>query len=131
MSKRVLIVEDELLVAMDIQDSLEAIGLVALGPCASIREAMAALDDARPDCAILDVQLLDGEVFGVADRLASHDVPIIFHSGHADQNALALRYPSARICSKPCAPSVLEREVLRAVERHEPAERPVAMRAQA
>ena len=69
MAKSVLIVEDELFVAMDIQDMLEAAGFETIGPCDTVTEALATIEVTLPDCAVLDVKLRDGEVFAVADRL--------------------------------------------------------------
>ena len=102
---RVLLVEDELLIALDLQLSLEdegadvvladgvATGFAALARC----RAAAKL----PNVALLDVRLGDGEVFPVADELVSAGVPIVFHSGHAQGADLARGYPDAAVLSKP------------------------------
>ena len=104
----VLLVEDELLIALDLQLTMEdegaevvladgvETGLATLGR----REA----DGALPHVALLDVRLGDGEVFPVADRLAAVGVPIVFHSGHAQGADLAAGYPGAAVLAKP-APS--------------------------
>lgn len=97
----VLIVEDELLVALDLESVVEDSGYRFDGPYVSIAETIAALDRMMPHCAILDVRLTDGEVFPVADRLHDAQIPMIFHSGHADDQDLLQRYPSAQICHKP------------------------------
>lgn len=125
MAKSVLIVEDELFVAKDIQDMLEAAGFETIGPCDTVTEALATIEVTLPDCAVLDVKLRDGEVFAVADRLDALGVPIIFHSGHADGRALTERYEGARFFSKPCAPSVLERAVIQAATTFRLVEQPL------
>ncbi|WP_375249587.1 response regulator [Sphingomonas sp.] len=109
MAKSVMLVEDELFVALDVQMTVEEAGLAVAGPYATLEEALRALDgEAAPfACAILDVRLRDGEVFPAADRLSAAGIPIIFHSGHADPQGLEARYPGSLVCSKPCSPGTL------------------------
>lgn len=115
MTKTVLIVEDELFVALDIQDIVEAIGCDVDGPYQTVVEAMTAVERQQPDCAVLDVRLLDGEVFPAADRLRDDGVPLVFHSGHVDERDLKGRYPDALLCPKPAAPVDLRRVIERAL----------------
>jgi CheY-like chemotaxis protein len=103
----VLIMEDEFIVALDLSDMTQDLGFRVEGPFATIAEGVRAVEDHVPDAAILDVQLADGEVYPLADRLMKLGVPIIFHSGHADNTRLLDRYPSARSASKPCAAEVI------------------------
>jgi len=104
---RVLIMEDEFIVALDLSDMTEELGFDVEGPFATIAEGARALEHFCPDAAILDVQLADGEVFPLADMLVRLGVPIIFHSGHADIASLLARYPEARSASKPCAAELI------------------------
>ena len=83
MAGTVLLVEDELFVALDLQDTIENAGFSVDGPYISVASAMSALGSVLPDCAILDVRLADGEVYPVAEALAAAGIPFIFHSGHA------------------------------------------------
>lgn len=105
----VLLVEDELFIALDLQETIEEAGFHVVGPCATVVEAEAAIDThaGRFAAAVLDVRLADGTVFPAADRLHAAGVPLLFHSGHADDAALRLRYPSATVCPKPSAPDAL------------------------
>ncbi|NTJ43905.1 response regulator [Agrobacterium larrymoorei] len=112
----VLLVEDSIFVAIDLQMSLEDAGWIVAGPYASIATASAYLQNNLPSCAILDVNLIDGEVFAVADTLARANVPFVFHSGHADGAELAGRYPTAAFCPKPCLPRTLLRRIEAMVE---------------
>lgn len=102
-----MIVEDELLVAFDLEHIVEDAGHQALGPYETVADAVAAVAERLPACAILDVRLLDGDVFPAADFLHKAGVPLIFHSGHADERDLRRRYPSAQICPKPSSPARL------------------------
>lgn len=105
----VMIVEDELLVALDLETIIEDSGYQFDGPYVSVSETNDALDRRMPQCAILDVRLKDGEVFPVADRLHGAQVPMIFHSGHADVQDLLERYPGSQICNKPSTPKQLRK----------------------
>ncbi len=109
--KSVLIIEDEIFVALDLQMTFEDEGWDVAGPFASIEQSRLYLEDHTPDCAILDVRLIDGEVFPIADLLTSRNVPFVFHSGHADSRQLTSRYPQSAFCQKPCLPGRLVREL--------------------
>lgn len=122
MPDHVILVEDELFVALDVQMTIEEMGLSVLGPHTSLAEAEQALGGTLPEkvvCAVLDVQLRDGEVFPLADRLAAAAVPIIFHSGHADPHRLEGRYPGVTVCEKPCAPGTLRKALQKMLTRHQ------------
>ncbi len=114
--KTVLLVEDEVFVAMDIQMTLEDEGWTVAGPFPSTEEALDYLASNTPSCAILDVRLTDGDVFPVADRLREANVPFVFHSGHADGKALEREYPESAFCQKPCLPSSLIQQIERLLD---------------
>lgn len=103
----VLVVEDEVIVALDLSETVRDMGFRVEGPYANHRHALIAIDEQLPDFAILDVMAADGEVYPLADALAAAGVPIIFHSGHATASEIAERYPQAQAATKPCPPSEL------------------------
>ncbi|KEO55505.1 response regulator [Thioclava indica] len=105
---KVLIAEDEAIVALDLQMMIEDLGARVLGPCATMRAAMTQIAQDLPDAAVLDVMLADGEVYELADRLRDAGVALVFHSGHADPAELLERYPEASVCPKPAYPSEIE-----------------------
>ena len=84
-SVSVLVVEDEALIAMDLQALLEEAGYRVLGPANSTAAAMALLDGTDPDVALLDVNLGRSDVFGVANELATRKTKVIFLTGHTVQ----------------------------------------------
>ena len=104
---RILIVEDEFIIALDLSETVKDLGSELEGPYADKANAFVSIEDDLPDCAILDVFTSDGEVYPLADRLAEAGVPIIFHSGHVPPDELRDRYPDAQACSKPCPPDRL------------------------
>lgn len=117
MTRSVLIAEDELIVALDLEAIVEEAGFAVSRTCESLSCTQEALDHGMPACAILDVRLVDGEVYPAADRLHAAGVPIIFHSGHADEAQLRNRYPEAQFCPKPSSPWSLRDALQRALAR--------------
>jgi len=111
MTARVMIVEDELLVAWDLVMTLEEAGFTILGPCTDLDSGFELIKSERPDCAVLDVQVRDREVVPLAEELDRMGVPIVFHSGHARESSLADRFQDAIFCHKPCAPATLIQRV--------------------
>ena len=103
----VLVVEDEVIIALDLSETVRDMGYRVEGPYATRGHAMIAIDQDMPDFAILDVMTADGEVFPLADALTEAGVPIIFHSGHCTKSEIATRYPSAQAAEKPCPPDIL------------------------
>lgn len=117
MTDTVLIVEDELFVVLDLEDLIAEEGFAVAAHCGTVAATMHAIERQRPVCAILDVRLPDGEVFPAADRMREMNVPLIFHSGHANESALRTRYPDAQICPKPSSPSHLRAALKKAISR--------------
>ncbi|KAA8605723.1 histidine kinase [Salipiger aestuarii] len=113
---RVMLCEDEFIVALDMQMMLEDFGYDVEGPFPSLRSAFTALDGDVPDVALLDVNLRDGEVFPLADRLARLGVRLVFHSGHVNDDEIAQRYPDAECCQKPTSDRSLRAALGRQVE---------------
>ena len=111
--RRVLVAEDEGIIAMDLEMTLEDADAYVVGPFATVDALLGAIDKGRIDCAILDVNLADGEVFPAAKRLHDAGIPFVFHSGHAESDLLRERFPAASICSKPCAADELLRRLTR------------------
>lgn len=86
----ILVVEDEVLIAMDLSFALEDDGAAILGPCATIEAALSICDIA--DVAVLDVDICGRAVFPVADRLLAAGKPFLFHTARADHSELLDRY---------------------------------------
>ena len=84
LGRRVLLVEDEALVAMLIGDALSDAGAVVIGPFAAVAPALAAIADMPPELAILDLNLGGESSLPIADDLVARGVPIIFASGYGN-----------------------------------------------
>lgn len=76
----VLVVEDEMLIALDLQLKLEDAGHRVLGPVGAVDKALSLLDGARPDVVLLDLNLRGELATPVAQRLRSLGVPFIMTS---------------------------------------------------
>lgn len=102
---KILVAEDEMVVAFDLCDTVEEAGFEVEGPHAGISSAMLAFQMEEPDLAILDISLDDGNVFPLARKLADENVPIIFHSGRHSREEVEEKFPMATTLLKPCPPA--------------------------
>lgn len=110
---RVLVVEDEALIALDLAMTIEEMGASVCGPYGCPKRAAAAAEQA--DAAILDVDLRGGTVLAVADRLRAAGKPFAFHTGRSDLTSLRSRYGrDVPILRKPSRASEV-RDALRAL----------------
>ena len=78
---RIMIVEDDVLLAMDLAGFLRDAGLDVVGPFSSVEVALQGMTDGRPDIAILDIDLSGQMSFPVADALATENVPFVWLIG--------------------------------------------------
>ena len=93
---RILIVEDELLVAMDYEEMLRREGCTVLGPVGRQSRALELLKRERPDAAILDLNLAGERSTAVAEALEAMQVPFVVVSGYGErtlQEAVLRRAP--------------------------------------
>lgn len=114
--RRVLVVEDEALIAMEIETALLGAGCHVLGPVATIPEALHLLRTTLPDAALLDVQVADERSFGVADRLAAKGVPFVFATGFDAASTLPERFQDSAVVNKPFGAGELIAALERAYE---------------
>lgn len=115
-SIRVIVAEDEPLIAMMLEDTLSDMGLEVVGPFASVAEASGSINGDAPDIAVLDVDLADGVVYPLADQLHSRDIQLIFHTANSGQIDLARRYDGSRVVLKPSSMTHLQKVVELACE---------------
>ena len=82
--RRVLLVEDEAVIAFAVEDMLGELGCAVVGPAFRLDEAIELARDEAIDVAILDVNLNDQRSYAVADELARRGVPFLFATGYAE-----------------------------------------------
>ena len=86
MTALILILDDDPLIAMDCAMVCEENGYAVLGPAHSVKEALDLLTGARPDAAVLDVNLGTETSLPVAERLDAEGVPLMVVSGYAERS---------------------------------------------
>ncbi|MGB7976504.1 MAG: response regulator [Roseiarcus sp.] len=115
--RRILVVEDEYLIAMNLQDALERAGSIVVGPVPSVDKAIATIDsESHIDAAVLDVNLGGALSYGVADKLIARKIPFVFTSGYED-NVLRSRYSGVKNCPKPYLFRAIEEALVEAMSR--------------
>ena len=101
--RRVLVVEDDYVLAQDLLEELLHCGAQVMGPVATVADALALLQSGpAPYTAILDIKLKDGLVYPVADALRARGVPFIFASGF-DACMVPEAYADVTLAQKPMA----------------------------
>lgn len=98
---RLLVVEDEFLIAHDLVRELRAAGAQVIGPAPSVDAALELLDAAGElDGAVIDINLQGETAYPVAEALMERNVPLVFATGY-DQSAIPRRYGHVARCEKP------------------------------
>jgi DNA-binding LytR/AlgR family response regulator len=106
---RLLIVEDEYTVAMELARDFEEAGAQIVGPAGSVQAALELLDESGSiDGAVLDIQLHEEKVFPVADELMRRGVPFVFASGF-ESWVIPPHYAAIPRCEKPVETAHLTR----------------------
>lgn len=107
---RVLIIEDEPVIAMDIQSIVESLGHTVVGVAARQAEAVALAQKHRPGLVLADVQLQDGDsgIVTVQEILRAMDAPVIFVTGFPERLLTGDRVEPAFIITKPFDPETLK-----------------------
>ena len=107
---RILVVEDEALVALQLEDMLTELGCAVVGPASRVRQALQLLNEQQVAAAVLDLNIAGELVYPVADELATRCLPYIFATGY-DASGLAEPYRSRFVLQKPFS----RRELLQAM----------------
>jgi len=117
---RVLVVEDEFLLADKLSRALQGAGAQVIGPVGKFEAALALVCAPQPiDAAVLDLNLGGVSALPIADRLAERRVPVVFATGY-DGFLIPPRYADVPACLKPVAPG----EVVRALRQAMAAAKP-------
>ena len=104
-NRRILVIEDEFFVGVDLVEELEREGAEAFGPVSNFNEALSLVEEkgAELDAAILDINLHGEFAFPVALALEFRRVPFVFATAH-DHRSLPKRYSHIPHCQKPISP---------------------------
>lgn len=108
LGKRVLIVEDEALLALELQFAFEDEGAEVVGPAQSVMKALETVaHETDIDIALLDVDLAGEHIFPVAELLRQRQVPFAFHTGHATRAETGTLFPGTVTFIKPAPAETL------------------------
>jgi DNA-binding response OmpR family regulator len=97
---RVLVVEDEELIAMLVEDFLNELGCSVIGPAASVADGLSLATTSKISGALLDLSLNGDPVYPVADCLVARGIPFIFTTGHSSEDVID-RHAGAPTLVKP------------------------------
>lgn len=112
--RKVLIVEDEAIIAMTAEDMLEQIGFTVAGVAASFAEAMAAVEKGGFDVALLDINLNGVASHPVAERLQEMGTPFVFATGYGSAGRGG-EFESVPLVAKPYRIAALEAAIREAL----------------
>jgi DNA-binding response OmpR family regulator len=104
--RRVLIVEDEAMIARLIETILSEAGYSIVGPVATLERALATIERERFDAALLDVRITGHDAYPVADVLGTRGIPFIFVSGFS-RKQMPPRYRDCAHIAKPFMPDAI------------------------
>jgi len=113
---RVLVVEDEMLVALEVQELLRSVGATIIGPFGDLARARRAARNEAIDLAVLDINLNGETVYPLADDMAIRGIPFVLVTGYGALN-LPERFRAMPHVSKPFEPGSLADELQRALGR--------------
>lgn len=99
--QRVLLVEDNLIIALDTEDTLRMLGVAQVDAAVSVQTALELLAGSNPDFAILDVSLGSENSFSIAQVLAERGVPFAFATGYDERFAFPEPFRDVPMLLKP------------------------------
>lgn len=100
MALKILLVEDEMLIALLLEDMVTELGFEVVGPAMRLQSALALAREETFDLAIVDINLANEKSFPIADALRERGIPFIFATGYGT-NGLDEAYRGTRTIQKP------------------------------
>lgn len=109
--RRILVVEDEFFIAMDMKITLQSAEAMVLGPAARVRAGLKVVaHEPEISAAVLDVNIGGETVYPVADALIERSVPFLFATGELP-DTIPQRFSHVPVCEKPVSPADLLQHV--------------------
>lgn len=97
---RILVVEDEMMIAFFIEDCLNTLGHTVVGPASRVANALRLLETETFDLALLDINVAGEEIYPVANELKARGIPFVFLSGYGSRG-LRGEWVGSAILAKP------------------------------
>ncbi|WGJ13850.1 response regulator [Methylocapsa sp. D3K7] len=101
---RILVVEDEALIAFEVGDIIKTAGGTVAGPFATVDEALRIIESENISAAILDMELWEDTSLFLARRLSDKNIPFLFYTAHSDKIDV---WGAAEIVKKPATSATL------------------------
>jgi len=118
--RRVLVIEDEMLVAMEFESLLQRQGCAVVGPASTVDRALALLDHDQPDAALLDLNLNGEPVTAVAVALKTRGVPFVLVTGYGEAQSSEPELQDAPRVDKPVNHHALVRALAQVMDAGSP-----------
>lgn len=112
---RILAVEDEAMIAMELKDMLEELGHEVIGPAATVDDALALLKQTAPDAAVVDANLTGQSARPVVESLSKAGIPMVLASGYEPRELSDLEI-SGVLVRKPYSKKDLDNALSKAVQ---------------
>ena len=106
-NRKVLVVEDEMMIAMLIEDMLDELGCTLVGPATNVPRALDLIEKQQIEVAVLDLNLDGQDTYAIADALQRKNLPFIFATGYGSAG-LRKEYGNQPVLQKPFQISDLE-----------------------
>lgn len=116
-SHNILVVEDEWLIAIDVQMMIENMGHRVVGPASNVANAISLIKKHKIDAAFLDITLGQETSFPIAEKLDALAVPVTFVSAYTKKE-LPLQFQEFDLVSKPIMPQILSRQLHKMLEKN-------------
>ena len=122
LSGRLMIIEDEPLIAMDLEDIVESLGHTCVGVARTHREAVKLAEREQPDLVLSDIQLADGSsgIDAVSDILKMYQMPVIFITAFPERLLTGNKPEPAFLITKPFSPNMVKALIAQALFFHSP-----------
>jgi DNA-binding NtrC family response regulator len=117
-NRRVLLAEDEGLIALDVEAMLQGFGCEVVGPLSDLEDILLAIQAQPLDGALLDVNLRGRQVFDILPQFINRNIPVVLTSGYDDASLFPHAFRELPRISKPFDQNTLHRVCMTTIGRH-------------
>ncbi|MGI8932384.1 MAG: response regulator [Sphingomicrobium sp.] len=119
-SKSILIVEDNIFLALDLSLAVEDLGGAVVGPVSSVVDALSLIASCKISGAVLDCELVDRDITPIVMTLIEQGVPLVLHTGTGIPPALAEIHPDLPVLAKPLKPAAVIKTLAERINDNQP-----------
>jgi DNA-binding NtrC family response regulator len=117
-NRRILVAEDEGLIALDVEAMLQGFGCEVVGPLSDLEDILLAIQAQPLDGALLDVNLRGRQVFDILPEFISRNIPVVLTSGYDDASLFPHAFRELPRIAKPFDQGTLHRVCITTLGRH-------------